>query len=643
MGSEAALSGEGKLGLSLHTRIVLLMMAVSLISIVFISAISIENGQQSLRRDVGQRLNVIASDRMQAIDSVWNLRLEQTEAVASDPNIQNYLVAPGVLTKESARESIAEFEALTMGKGNAFLAVRLTDLAGNVLVTTDPQFEGMDVLDDSTVSKALVRPFNAVSFDSNLGVAVLESVAPVRVLTDSGSSPVGFVTVLREPHTASSILANKLFLGDTGEIYLVDESGLMITDSRFVEDAKYSQIVESPPVHECFENGADVVGGLYTNYRGAQVYGASNCDRNLGIVLVSEIDRNEMFLPLRTLQYQYLLIAGGIIAAAGTSAFFLSHSILRPLFRLKTTMGKVKAGYFEKVDIARRDEIGELATSFNAMVEEIGIKTKKIQLKNDILSFMASRLEVQADELKKADKEKEEFALVVSHELKTFLAPIIGYSELLLDGTLGELSQKQREKVLIMLERAWSLLYMTQNVLDARMLETGRLRMSIEKEPVSAVDLLQECRSRALPLARSWDIDIAIMNPGTKFMLSCDRGRLLQVLDNLVSNAIKAIPPDANDKTIRLRAENEHGRVTFSVKDSGTGIPEEIQPRLFKKFYESDKSPTRKAGGSGLGLAISKGIVEAHGGKIWFASVPGLGSSFYFTIPEAELSGWIDK
>jgi signal transduction histidine kinase len=638
MRSSSALSGTGQLGLSLHTRIVLLMMAVSLISIVFISAISIENGQQGLRRDVGQRLNVIASDRMQAIENIWNLRLEQAEALASNPSIQNYLAAPGALTEESALESITEFEALTMGKDNPFLAVRLTDLAGNVLVTTDLQFEGVEVLDDDTISKALVRPFNAVGFDSDLGVAILESVAPVRVSTDVGSSPAGFVTVLREPHAANNILTNKLFLGDTGEIYLVDEGGLMITDSRFVEDAKYNQIIESPPVQECFANGADVVGALYTNYRGVQVYGASNCDRNLGIVLISEVERDEMFMPLRTLQYQYLLIAGGIIAAAGTSAFFLSHSILRPLFHLKTTMGKVGAGYFEKVNIVRRDEIGELAASFNAMVEEIDIKTKKIHLKNDILSFMASRLEVQADELKKADREKEEFATMITHELKTFLVPIIGYSELLLDGTLGELSQKQREKVLIMLERVWSLLYMTQNVLDARMLETGQLRMNIGKDQVSAVDLLQECRSRALPLARSRGIDIAVMDPGAKFMLSCDRSRLLQVLDNLVSNAIKAIPPDANDKKIRLRAENEHGRVTFSVKDSGTGIPAEIQPRLFKKFYESDKSPTRKAGGSGLGLAISKGIVEAHGGKIWFVSVPSLGSSFYFTIPEVELS-----
>jgi signal transduction histidine kinase len=256
---------------------------------------------------------------------------------------------------------------------------------------------------------------------------------------------------------------------------------------------------------------------------------------------------------------------------------------------------------------------------------------------------MASRLEVQADELRKVDKEKEEYALMISHELKTFLVPIIGYSELLLDGTLGELNRTQREKVMIMLERAWSLLYMTQNVLDARMLEAGRLRMSISKEPVSAITLLQECRSRALPLAKSRNIDIAITELEENVMVSCDSQRVIQVLDNLVNNAINAMtqPNNGSDnnnmkkKKIRLHVENNNqGELIFSVKDGGKGIPFEMQPEIFRKFYESDKSLTREAAGAGLGLAISKGIVEAHGGRIWFVSAPDSGSSFYFTIPK---------
>ncbi|UVS68330.1 sensor histidine kinase [Nitrososphaera viennensis] len=639
---------NNSLGSSLHTKIVLLIMAIALVSIVVLAAISIENGQQILKKDVGQRLNVIASDRMQAIKSVWNLRLEQADVLASDPKVQTFLAsiyAPTSGAKDAAVQAISEFDRLTRTKDTTYLAVRIADAGGNILVSTEKSGNEKAALSQEMIRRASIAPFYTITFDKELQIALLETVAPVHRPADSGSAPIGFVSIVREPQTANSILTNKLFLGDTGELYLVSENGLMITDSRFASDARYRQTIEAPPVQQCFDNGADVVGALYTNYRGATVFGASNCDKNLGAVLVSEVERDEMFSPLRVLQYEFLSIAGVIIAAAGASAFFLSQSILKPLQRLRMTMRKVQAGDFEKVDIARRDEIGELAASFNAMVEEIGIKTKKIHLKNDILSFMASRLEVQADELKKIDREKEEYASVVAHELKTFLVPIIGYSELLLDGTFGKLEQIQKEKVLIMLERAWSLLYLTQNVLDARLLETKALKMNIAKEPVSAMTLLKECKERALPLARSRNLKIVVTgdvnddndnhDDGAKqLMLYCDSQKVLQVLDNLVNNAIKATSPGSKNGAIRLRAEKMYGdEVLFSVKDSGRGIPPEMQPHLLRKFYELDKSLTRQAGGSGLGLAISRGIVEAHGGRIWFDSIPDVGSSFYFTIP----------
>lgn len=620
------LSNINPLRASLHTRIVLLIMAISMASIIFIALMSIENGQQLLKKESAQRLNLIASDRMGALKNIWDLRLKQTEALAANPNIATFLNSPD--TEDPARRTVSEFEGLANSE-ETYMAVRITDISGKVLLATSQQ--SVDPLSEETIRRALFSPFYKVHFDDRIHTALLETVAPVY---DSTNRLAGFVAVAQELVVANDILANKLFLGETGETYLADSSGLMITDSRFVKDAKYTQLIETPPIQECFANGSDVVGGLYTNYRGSYVFGASNCDRNLGIVLISEVDRDEMFASLRTLQYQFLLTSGGIIAVAAALAFFFSRSILNPLYRLKQIMGKVQAGFFEKVHMKRHDEIGELATSFDAMVEEIGIKTKKIHLKNDILSFMASRLEVQADELKKADREKEEYAQVVSHELKSFLVPIIGYSELLLDGTLGELSQRQREKVTVMLERAWSLLYMTQNVLDARMLETKSLRMAISEKPVSAASLLQECRERSIPLARTRNLDISIAKTDDEILFPCDSKRILQVLDNLVNNAIKATAPADHEKTIRLRAERRHEDIIFSVKDMGKGIPWEIQPTIFRKFYETDKTLTREAAAKGLGLAISKGIIEAHGGRIWFESAPDVGSSFYFSIPQ---------
>jgi signal transduction histidine kinase len=114
-------------------------------------------------------------------------------------------------------------------------------------------------------------------------------------------------------------------------------------------------------------------------------------------------------------------------------------------------------------------------------------------------------------------------------------------------------------------------------------------------------------------------------------MMKCDPERILQVINNLVSNAVKFVS-DQNGR-IKVSARSENGSVVFVVEDNGIGIPKEKQQNLFKKFYQVDASLRRSTGGTGLGLAICKGIVEAHNGKIWVDSDEGRGTKFYFSIP----------
>jgi hypothetical protein len=117
--------------------------------------------------------------------------------------------------------------------------------------------------------------------------------------------------------------------------------------------------------------------------------------------------------------------------------------------------------------------------------------------------------------------------------------------------------------------------------------------------------------------------------------ITCDDKRIRQVLDNLVNNAIKFSPANVGKIEVSVKKEDVRGSMLFAVKDNGTGIPKDKQRNIFKKFYQADTSMTRNAGGTGLGLAISKGIVEAHDGRIWFESEPGLGTTFYFSIPRS--------
>jgi signal transduction histidine kinase len=241
-------------------------------------------------------------------------------------------------------------------------------------------------------------------------------------------------------------------------------------------------------------------------------------------------------------------------------------------------------------------------------------------------------LKSQAEKLREVDKEKEEFAAMITHELKTPLVPLTGYSELLLDGTLGELTERQKEKIQIMNDSANSLLRLISDLLDVRKLELGQMKFNFEN--VSAKRIVEECVNAIKPLVERKGIALDYNMHG-ETNLRCDMKRIQQVLYNLLTNAIKFVP-ERTGKIQVLVSRNGNGideSMLFVVKDNGVGIAKEKQQNLFKKFYQADTSLSRNAGGTGLGLAISKGIVEAHNGKIWFESEPGVGSTFYFSIP----------
>ncbi len=242
---------------------------------------------------------------------------------------------------------------------------------------------------------------------------------------------------------------------------------------------------------------------------------------------------------------------------------------------------------------------------------------------------LAERVQRINKELRKIDKAKDEFSSMITHELKTPLIPIIGYSDLLLDGTLGEVAENQKEKIQIMRQSARRLSQLIQDILDAHKLELGKMRF--EMQDVSSGYIIEQCINEFRPLAEAKHIKLIGNAGGQDVTLRCDQKRILQVLGNLVNNAIKFVSENTGRIEITARSEGEH--VIFSVKDNGVGIPKEKQPLLFVKFYQVDTSLNRKSGGTGLGLAICKGIVEAHKGRIWVESEEGRGTTVYFSIP----------
>ncbi len=293
-----------------------------------------------------------------------------------------------------------------------------------------------------------------------------------------------------------------------------------------------------------------------------------------------------------------ILIFGAVV--------FVIRQSLNPLQIISQGLSRVKEGvYGEKIKYEGTDEVGDLVQSFNIMSDTI--KEKEA-------------------EAKKTDIAKDEFLAMITHELKTPLVPIQGYSDLLLSEHLGPLTDKQKERVSIIKSSATSLLDIISDLLDAQKLELGQLRMMKES---SSIKTTVEKAVEAMQLAANEkEVTITVNCPDV--VLLHDSERIIQVLTNLLKNSLKAVKE--KDGAIQVNVGDYPSEVKISVKDNGIGIPADKQKDLFKKFYQVDASLTREIGGSGLGLSICKGIVEVHGGKIGVQSAPDIGTTFTFTI-----------
>ncbi len=235
----------------------------------------------------------------------------------------------------------------------------------------------------------------------------------------------------------------------------------------------------------------------------------------------------------------------------------------------------------------------------------------------------------QAEEkIRESERAKTEFMNIAAHELKTPVIPIKGYLEMLLwDKNLGE---EKREWIEICLRNINNLVFLVNDILDVARLESNS--MKLVKEKVDMAELIEGIVKDMKPASDKKNLFLESNIKDSSLELNIDKQRIMQVLRNLINNAVKC----TNEGKIIVKAKKDEDQnyLIVSVKDTGIGISKEDQSKLFKRFSQLDSGETRKVEGTGLGLYISKGIIEKHGGKIWVESKgPGKGSTFNFSIP----------
>jgi signal transduction histidine kinase len=368
-----------------------------------------------------------------------------------------------------------------------------------------------------------------------------------------------------------------------------------------------------------------------------------------GWVLTTSIPTEKAFSGVLNLRVTFVVITVLILAISLLVVYFVSRSISKPIMALRDSAQKITEGDLgTKIELKSTDEIGQLANQLDNMRESIRSRTEEILNKDE-------KLQQINQSLLETEKSKDEFISMVSHELKTPIMPIKLYSDMLLKPEfMGELNQKQNKAIETISKSVERLQILINDMLDVHRLEIGRFNLS--KTSVGVREMIDQIMTSMLPIAQAKNIELVSQTMAGGNII-CDPHRIEQVIFNLVKNAVDFVPEDHGKITVSVEnfehekinpdsssnvAEQPDSYLLFAVEDNGIGLPPGKSDDLFKKFYQIDTTVSRKHGGTGLGLAICKGIVEAHGGKIWFDKEYTEGTRFKFIIPRGN-EGPIDR
>jgi two-component system, NtrC family, sensor histidine kinase GlrK len=306
----------------------------------------------------------------------------------------------------------------------------------------------------------------------------------------------------------------------------------------------------------------------------------------------------------------FWLTLGGI-AGALLLAYFHARGVSLPLRKLADEMHRVGKGKFARpLDSNASKEISELVHAFNRM----------------------------STELEELDRLKADFTAHISHELRTPLTAIREGTALLLEGIPGPLTDSQREILDVVRSHSERLFHSISSILDLSKMEAEM--MEYEFTPSDPAALIYESIDNVLLVARKKEIDFQTVVADDLPLLFLDERRIQQVLDNLLSNALKFTPEGGKVRIAARLHRNSNGtasHVEVTVSDTGPGILEDDLQKVFQRFYQSPGNAGKRYPGTGLGLAIARHIVEAHKGYIWVESQVGEGSNFTFTLPVTSI------
>ncbi|MCV0430804.1 cache domain-containing protein [Nitrosopumilus sp.] len=382
---------------NLGKKLVLLVMLVSITALGITSYMSIDYASETLKERGGELLIGESSIRGESLKSIFESRIEQNHILANDPMIQSLVSEMNQIPKNQLKEfqesnrrdfliQIQAFQEL-IGFSIGFEDTKIIGNNGNIYFSLVGNTED-NFSENEFFKRGLESSF--IDFESIKSGKKLIVISPIFAKdSKKGDEPIGVIISKMRTASIDNVLVNRSGLGETGEVYIVNDDYLMLSESRFFEDAVFQQRVDTVAVQKCFKEGEDHV-GFYTDYRNIPIYGSSYCAVDFGIVLLAEMDEKELVEPIKILQTRILLTSLLITMMMGLVAYFAAESLSHPLRALKNAANKIANGKFDvRTNITTGDEIGELSRAFDSMAEKLEESIIEIKEKEEIIKELA--------------------------------------------------------------------------------------------------------------------------------------------------------------------------------------------------------------------------------------------------------------
>lgn len=311
---------------------------------------------------------------------------------------------------------------------------------------------------------------------------------------------------------------------------------------------------------------------------------------------------NSLAASMNAMYMQIGVYACICVILAFILVYYTARKIERPLNQMNVAAKAIAKGNFDKrLDMKEKDEIGQLAATFNAMM----------------------------DTLEKYENTRQSFVANVSHELKSPLTSIQGFVQGMLDGTISREDENQYLEIVLSETKRLNVLIV--DLLELAKAESGQFPLHMTEWDLN--ELIRQCIIKFITKIDDKNMEVVADIPDHRDMVWADKDRMTQVLTNLLDNAVKFTEIGG---TLKVWTEVEEKRVTVSISNTGAIIPEEDIDFVFDRFFKVDKSHNRKAPGTGIGLSIVKNIVQQHDQKVWVNSREDMGTVFSFTLARAK-------